>query len=96
VDARTNHTGFTTVFPPNTAVAFASGGVTYDIDVTTQREGKSATRLTYAAVTARGYHAGLVNALLMDGAVRPVRDGIGRDLWRALGTRSGGEVGGPE
>jgi prepilin-type N-terminal cleavage/methylation domain-containing protein len=92
VDSRTNHTGFTTVFTPNTAVPFVSGGVTYDIDVTSQREGKSATRPTYAAVTARSYHVGIVNILLMDGSVRSVHDSVSLTVWRALGTRSGGEV----
>jgi prepilin-type processing-associated H-X9-DG protein len=91
VDSRTNHTGFTTVFAPNTSVPFSSGGVTYDIDITTQREGKSATQPTYAAVTSRSYHAGGVNVLMMDGSARFVADSIDRTTWRALGTRNGGE-----
>ena len=47
---------------------------------------------TYAAVTSRSYHTGLVNVLLMDGSVRSVTNGIALSTWRALGTRAGGEV----
>jgi prepilin-type N-terminal cleavage/methylation domain-containing protein/prepilin-type processing-associated H-X9-DG protein len=95
VDSRTNHTGFTTVFTPNTKVPFTSGGVNYDIDLTTQREGKSASRLTYAAVTVRSFHTGGVNVLLMDGSVRFVTNSISSGpsgTWTALATISGGEV----
>jgi prepilin-type N-terminal cleavage/methylation domain-containing protein len=92
VDSRTNHTGFTTVFTPNTVAPFVQNGISYDVDFTSQREGKSATRLTYAAVTARSYHAGVVQALLLDGSARPVGNSIDLTVWRALGTRAGGEV----
>jgi hypothetical protein len=51
-----------------------------------------ATRLTYAAVTARSYHTELVNAFVMDGSVRSLNDSISLAVWRALGSRSGGEV----
>jgi prepilin-type processing-associated H-X9-DG protein len=46
----------------------------------------------YAAVTARSYHNGGVNVLLMDGSVRFVTSGLSMATWRALGTRAGGEV----
>ena len=46
----------------------------------------------YAAVTARSFHTGLVNVLLMDGSVRPASDNINRDLWRNLGSRNDGNV----
>lgn len=42
--------------------------------------------------TARSYHPGGVNAMMMDGSVRFIRDGINLSVWRALGTRNGGEV----
>ena len=42
--------------------------------------------------TARSRHPGGVNTLLMDGSVHFARDGINLKLWRALATRSGGEV----
>jgi prepilin-type N-terminal cleavage/methylation domain-containing protein len=92
VDSRTNHTGFTTVFTPNTVVPFANAGVTYDIDFTSQREGKSAIYPTYAAVTARSYHSGLVHVLLLDGSGRAVENSVSLSVWQALGTRAGGEI----
>ena len=92
VDARIHQTGFTTTFPPNTRVLATEGGAEYDIDFTSSREGTSATLPTYAAVTARSRHSGVVNALLMDGSVRTFRDTIPQQTWRALGTRGGGET----
>ncbi len=41
-------------------------------------------------------HPGGVNVLMMDGHVRFVRDGIATPTWRALATRSGGEIAPPE
>ena len=41
---------------------------------------------------ARSRHAGGVNALSGDGAVRFVRDGVEPAVWQAAGTRAGGEV----
>ncbi|MBI2804010.1 MAG: DUF1559 domain-containing protein [Planctomycetes bacterium] len=91
-DGRVHHSGFTTVFTPNTFVPFVYNGQTYDIDYNSRQEGNSATDPTYAAITARSYHTGLVNCLLMDGSVRPVNDNINPATWRALGTRAGNEV----
>jgi hypothetical protein len=90
VDGKVHETGFTTVFPPNTKVAYTSKGTPYDVDFVSATESNLGD--TYAAVTARSYHAGVVNALLMDGSVRSVRDGLAVGVWRALGTRSRGEV----
>ena len=47
---------------------------------------------TFAAITARSYHPGGVNALLGDGSVRFVKSTIDGMAWRALGTVAGGEV----
>jgi prepilin-type processing-associated H-X9-DG protein len=47
---------------------------------------------TYAAVTARSYHTGGVNALLLDGSVHFCAGTVRPDVWRALSTRAGGEV----
>jgi type II secretory pathway pseudopilin PulG len=38
------------------------------------------------------FHGGVVNALSMDGSVRPIADSVNLNLWRAVATRSGGEV----
>ena len=91
-DGRVHHSGITTVFTPNTFVAHVhSDGNTYDVDYNSLQEGKSATQPTYAAVTSRSYHPGVVNTALMDGSVRSVSETIDRSVWRALGTRQGGE-----
>lgn len=42
--------------------------------------------------TANSAHAGGVNVLLGDGHVRAVQQSIDLRVWRALGTRNGGEV----
>jgi prepilin-type N-terminal cleavage/methylation domain-containing protein len=44
------------------------------------------------ATTANSGHVGGVNVLLMDGSLRFVPNAISLVTWRALGTRSGGEV----
>ena len=41
---------------------------------------------------ASSFHQGGVNCLLMDGSVRFVLDSVNLDIWRALATRSGGEL----
>ena len=94
VDARVHQAGVTTTFPPNTKVAYTTGGVNYDVDFNSSREGTSTSRPTYAAVTARSYHTGGVNMLLMDGSVRFVRSTVTVETWRALGTPAGGELSG--
>lgn len=91
-DGLSQQSGFTTVFRPNTVVSYELDGQSYDIDYISYREGTHATRIAYAALTARSYHAGLVNVALMDGSVRPVSDAVELSLWRALGTREGREA----
>ncbi len=92
VDSRVHQTGFTTVFGPNTIVPYTDGGQTYDIDYTSNREGKTVDQITYAAVTSRSYHAGSVNSLLMDGSVRTIGENIDLGTWRKLGSRNDGQV----
>ena len=61
------------------------GGQVYDIDVTTYQEGLSPDRATYAAITSRSHHVGVVQSLMLDGAVRPFRKSITRHVWLSLG-----------
>ncbi|MCC6492363.1 MAG: DUF1559 domain-containing protein [Pirellulales bacterium] len=89
-DARAHQTGMTAVFAPNTVVEYSKDGNVYDVDFNSAREGNS-NAITYAAVTARSYHSGIVNVSLLDGSVRGVADGIALPVWRALATRAGEE-----
>lgn len=92
-DGRVHHSGFTTVFTPNTVVRYVhTDGRIYDVDYNSRQEGQSLTQPTYAAVTARSYHPTGVHVALMDGAVRHVANQIELGVWRALGTRAGEEV----
>jgi prepilin-type N-terminal cleavage/methylation domain-containing protein/prepilin-type processing-associated H-X9-DG protein len=86
------HTGMTTLFPPNTQVPVVNAGQTYDVNFTTSILGATFTNMTYVAITSRSYHPGGVNAGLMDGSVRFIKSTINMTPWRALGTRSGGEI----
>lgn len=92
VDARTHQTGFTTTFRPNTSCLYNYQGKVFDIDFNSMREGRSNSVPTYAAVTSRSYHSGLVQALFMDGSTRSISNSIQLAVWRALGTRAGGEI----
>ncbi|MBI1324227.1 DUF1559 domain-containing protein [bacterium] len=94
VEADVHETGFTTTFTPNTKFLYQPPGVLtpVDIDYTSMRDGESTTLPTYGAVTARSYHPGGVNILMMDGSVRFGKNKIAQPIWRALGTRAGAEV----
>ena len=93
-DGRVHHSGITTAFGPNAFVPYPLGDEILDIDYTSQQEGKSDRRNTFASITARSHHSGRVNCLMMDGAVRTVADSIDLQVWRAMGTRAGLEVSG--
>jgi hypothetical protein len=95
VDGRAHHSGFTTTFPPNQVVNCDVGGALYDMDFNNSREGRSATLPTFAAVTSRSYHPGVVQVLWMDGSARAISEGISLAVWRASSTRQGGEAIGP-
>lgn len=94
VDGKVHETGFTTVFTPNTLVSYVNSGTTYDVDFVSATE----TNLgdTYAAVTARSYHFGCVNAVLMDGSVRTINNSIAQATWRNLSTRAAGDITGSD
>jgi prepilin-type N-terminal cleavage/methylation domain-containing protein len=87
------NTGFTTTFPPNTINPYqAADGTMHDVDFTSVLLGQSLTLCTNVVFTARSYHPGMVNAVMMDGSGRAVSNTIDQGVWRALGTRAGAEV----
>jgi prepilin-type processing-associated H-X9-DG protein len=92
VDGRSSQSSFSSTFAPNTVVATAVSGTNYDIDWTNELEGKSTTVPTYSAVTARSYHPGGVNAVMMDGSTNFYANEINVGVWQALSTRAGGEL----
>ncbi|MFO1093882.1 MAG: DUF1559 domain-containing protein [Planctomycetaceae bacterium] len=98
VDGKIHETGFTTAFGPNAKTLISSSTnptpVVGDY-ISCKERGTSSTcagQPTYAAVTARSYHVGIVQVLLMDGSCRSVSDNINLATWRSLSTRMGGEI----
>lgn len=94
-DGRAHHVGFTTTLPPNSDVLCTNGSFgIQDVDFNSQREDnpEGTPNRTYAVVTSRSHHVGIVNSLMMDGAVRTISENLNVGIWRGLGTRSGGEV----
>lgn len=87
-----HHSGFTTTLTPNTVVPFEYNGITYNCDYNSQQEGNSSSRPSYGVITSRSQHKGIVNVALLDGSVRSLANTIDMTTWRAMGTRSGGEV----
>jgi prepilin-type N-terminal cleavage/methylation domain-containing protein len=96
VDGRVHQTGFTTTYSPNAIVAVSgTGGSAADGDYTSCREDRPTTTCTgptYAAVTSRSHHRGVVHSLLMDGSARAVNQNIDRQTWRNLGSRRDGNA----
>lgn len=92
VDGKVHETGFTSALPPNSKVLAVNGGITYDIDLISVTEKLNNTAPTYAAVTSRSYHPGIVVSSFMDGSVKSISSTIDMNTWRAMSTRNGGEV----
>ncbi len=95
-DGRVHHTGVTAAMPPNTFVPYTdSSGATVDADYNSWQEGKngSSGSPTYAIITSRSFHTGSVQIAMVDGSVQSVVDTIDLDVWRAMASRAGGEVG---
>lgn len=92
VNGEVLQSGVTTAFPPNTLIPYTISGTTYDIDFTAQRLGMSTTLQTYLVVTSRSFHTGGANTLRMDGSVQFAKNATAQIVWRALGTRAGGEI----
>lgn len=92
VDGRIHQTGFTTTLPPNSTVVVPGGERADEGDFTNCREDKSCSEPTFAAVTSRSYHTGIVNVVLMDGSVRSLSENIDLGTYRNLGARADGNV----
>jgi prepilin-type N-terminal cleavage/methylation domain-containing protein/prepilin-type processing-associated H-X9-DG protein len=64
-----------------------------DCSLNSNRQDALLTRINEQGVfKATSYHPGGVNAVLMDGSVRFFTDGVNVRVWRALSTRSAGEL----
>ena len=94
-DGRVHHTGFTATMAPNTRVPYTMDGEEVDADYNSWQEGKSgsAGSPTYAMITSRSAHSGIVQSAMVDGSVQRTADDIDLAVWRAKATRAGGEIG---
>ena len=79
---------------PNTFVPYVRSGETLDADFNSWQEGKDGAsgKPTYAMVTSRSYHAGIVQAAMVDGSVQSFTNEIALLTWRASATRAGDET----
>lgn len=94
-DGRVHHTGVTMTMPPNAATGCSNGSTTFpECDFNSWQEGKdgNAGSPTYAIITSRSFHPGVVDVVMFDGSSRSISETIDLAIWRALGTRNGGEV----
>jgi prepilin-type N-terminal cleavage/methylation domain-containing protein len=91
VDGRVHQTGMTVTLPPNAQVV-VPGGAGPEGDYTSCREDKACTGSTYAAVTSRSWHVGIVQSLLADGSCRSISENIDLGTWRNIGQRNDGNV----
>lgn len=94
-DGRVHHHGFTTTMPPNSNTGCRDGLTTYvACDFNSWQEGKNgaAGNPSFAMITARSHHPGIVQVALMDGSCRTISENIDLSIWRGLGTRAGSEV----
>ncbi len=89
-DGHVHTSGFTTAWPPNRAILGRSAYKGLDLDLNGRNEEDGGP--TFAAINARSYHPGGVNALHGDGHVQFVKGTIDGRAWRALGTVAGGEI----
>jgi prepilin-type N-terminal cleavage/methylation domain-containing protein len=88
-DGNVHASGMTTAWTPN-EVTLGTPARNLDIDVNGINEEDGGP--TFAAITSRSFHPAGVNALLGDGSVRFLKNGIDGAVWRAIGTVAGGEL----
>jgi prepilin-type N-terminal cleavage/methylation domain-containing protein/prepilin-type processing-associated H-X9-DG protein len=88
VDGNAQETGITTAWPPNKEILGRMGEGDLDLTSTPFFAGGP----TFAAINARSFHPGGVNALFADGGVRFLKSTVNGQTWRALGTISTGEI----
>jgi prepilin-type N-terminal cleavage/methylation domain-containing protein/prepilin-type processing-associated H-X9-DG protein len=80
---------FSTKYPPNTSIPDEFDFCMPNPAAPCNQSGPSPdVKVLYA----RSYHSGGVNAMLGDGSVRFVSENISTEVFRALGTRAGGET----
>ena len=94
-DGRVHHHGVTTTMGPNTATECTDGtSIFAECDFNSWQEGKSGTagNPSYAIITSRSHHTGIVQVALMDGSCRSISENIDITVWQGLGTRSGNEI----
>ena len=94
-DGRVHHHGVTTVMLPNAKTSCSDGTSTFEeCDFNSWQEGKNGINgsPSYAIITSRSYHEGIVQVALADGSVRTISENLDLTIWRGLGTRHGGEV----
>ena len=94
-DGRVHHTGITVTMGPNADTACTDGTTTYEqCDYNSWQEGRNGGTgsPSYAIITSRSFHPGVVQVVLLDGVTRTVTENISLQIWRAIGTRDGGEV----
>jgi prepilin-type N-terminal cleavage/methylation domain-containing protein len=97
-DGRVHHTGFTAAMGPNADVPYTPpAGQPVTADYNSWQEGKdgSAGRPTFAVITSRSFHPGIVMVANVDGSVRSVPETVELRVWRGLATRQGGEIASP-
>jgi prepilin-type N-terminal cleavage/methylation domain-containing protein/prepilin-type processing-associated H-X9-DG protein len=79
----------------NRGISWMWGGLMYNMTnnfMPINSPHPDATTNSNGIFSARSFHTGGVNAAFVDGSVRFVRSSISLPLWRALGTRNGGEI----
>jgi hypothetical protein len=86
-DGNSHATGFTTAWPPNFVTIGAATGVDMDLNGINEEDGGP----TFAAITSRSWHPNGVQSLMGDGSVQFFSSSIDGNIWRALGTISGGD-----